>query len=119
MRRASHAAGELFPPPGPRSVVLVVDGPLTAGSVGSLCGRLHDVLQTTGADLVTCDVARLTHPSAADVDAVARLQLTARRLGRSIRLRHASGLLRELLSLFGLQEVVPCVPGAPPPEAPR
>ena len=90
--------------------MLVVDGPMTAGAVGSLCGRLYDVLQDTGVDLVTCDVAGLAQPSAADVDAVARLQLTARRLGRSIRLRHASGRLRELLGLFGLQDVVPCVP---------
>jgi ABC-type transporter Mla MlaB component len=97
-------------------VVLVVDGPMTAGAVGSLCGRLHDVLQATGVDLVTCDVAGVTQPSAADVDAVARLQLTARRLGRSIRLRHASGRLCELLDLFGLREVVPCVP---PNEAAR
>ena len=110
MRHASHPAGELLPPPGPRSVVLVLDGPMTPGSVGSLCGRLADVVRATGVDLVTCDVAGLAHPSAADVDAVARLQLTARRLGRSIRLRHASSRLRELLHLCGLQEVVPCVP---------
>ena len=76
-------------------------------AVRSLCGRLHDVLQATSVELVTCDVADIAHPSAADVDAVARLQLTARRSGRSIRLRHTSGHLRELLDLCGLQDVVP------------
>ena len=119
MRRVSHPTGEPCPPPGPPSVVLVVDGPMTAGSVGSLCGTLHAVLQATGVDLVTCDVAGLAHPSTADVEAVARLQLTARRMGRSIRLRHASGRLCELLDLFGLQDVVPCVPGVPPHDAAR
>jgi hypothetical protein len=58
-------------------------------------------------ELVTCDVAGIAHPSAADVDAVARLQLTAQCAGRSITLRHASGRLRELLDLCGLQGVVP------------
>jgi ABC-type transporter Mla MlaB component len=86
--------------------MLVVDGSMDAAALGSLCGRLHDVLQRTGVELVTCDVAGIAHPSAADVDAVARLQLTARRLGRSITLRHASDHLRELLELCGLQEVV-------------
>jgi ABC-type transporter Mla MlaB component len=100
-------------------VVLVVDRPMTAGSVGALCGKLRAVLQATGVDLVTCDVSGLAHPGAADVDGVARLQLTARRMGRSIRLRHESGRLRELLELFGLQEVVPSVQGVPPHEAAR
>jgi ABC-type transporter Mla MlaB component len=80
---------------------------MDAAAVGSLCGRLHDVLQVTSVELVTCDVAGIAHPSAADVHAVARLQLTARRAGRSITLRHTSDRLRELLDLCGLQEVVP------------
>ncbi len=50
----------------------------------------------------------VTDPDLATVDALARLQLAARRLGRSIRLRHASRELRELLSLAGLSDVLPC-----------
>jgi ABC-type transporter Mla MlaB component len=119
MRRASHPVGDLYPPPGPRSVVLKVDGPLSPGDVGSLCGRLRDVVEETGVDLVTCDVGGLSHPGAGDVDAVARLQLTARHLGRSIRLRHVSSGLRELLDLFGLQDAVPCPPAATSSETAR
>ena len=85
----------------------MVDGTMDAAAVAALCGRLHDVLQLTSVALVTCDVAGIAHPTAADIDAVARLQLTARRLGHSITLRHVSGRLRELLDLCGLQEVVP------------
>jgi hypothetical protein len=41
------------------------------------------------------------------VDALARLQLTARRLGRSIRLRHCRARLQDLLVLTGLCEELP------------
>jgi hypothetical protein len=42
------------------------------------------------------------------VDALARVQLTARRLGSELRLKDASQTLRELLSLAGLADVVRC-----------
>jgi hypothetical protein len=41
------------------------------------------------------------------VDALARLQLAARRAGRSIRLVHPSQELRDLLDFAGLADVVP------------
>ena len=44
----------------------------------------------------------------ATVNALARLALTARRLGRRVRLRHASPELTELLAYVGLAEVIPC-----------
>jgi hypothetical protein len=45
-------------------------------------------------------------PDLAVVDALARLQLAARRLGYSIGLRHPSAELRALLDLVGLADVV-------------
>jgi ABC-type transporter Mla MlaB component len=100
--------GAPLPPPGPRTVVLMVDAPITASSVSALCGRLDEILQGTEVELVACDVGALTRLDAGVVDAIARLQLTARRLGRSIRLRHASSELRQLLDLCGLRDAVPC-----------
>ena len=44
------------------------------------------------------------------VDDLARLQLAARAIGCSIRLRHACPKLVELLRLAGLSAVVPAVP---------
>jgi hypothetical protein len=41
------------------------------------------------------------------VEALARLQLLARGLGREIRLHRACGRLQELLDLTGLSDVVP------------
>jgi hypothetical protein len=54
---------------------------------------------------IVCDVGALT-PDAPAVDALARLQLTARRLGLEIQLRNASGELRQLLDLVGLRDVL-------------
>ena len=51
-------------------------------------------------------------PDLGTVDALARLALTARRLGCRVRLEHASSELRALLALAGLAEVVPCSPGS-------
>lgn len=42
------------------------------------------------------------------VDALARLQLAARRTGASVRLRGASPRLTEVLELAGLSDVLPC-----------
>jgi hypothetical protein len=60
--------------------------------------------------VVVCDVTAMVEPDAATIDALARLQLTARRYGCCIRLRHACGRLQGLLALTGLAEVVPCAP---------
>jgi hypothetical protein len=40
------------------------------------------------------------------VDALARLQLSARRCGRRLRLRDASGELQDLIAFVGLSEVL-------------
>jgi hypothetical protein len=63
------------------------------------------VLVHRGAEVV---VGELAGPCAelAVVDALARLQLLARRLGCSIRVRHPSEELRDLLALVGLADVI-------------
>jgi ABC-type transporter Mla MlaB component len=45
---------------------------------------------------------------AVTVDALARLQLAARRHQYQVRLRGASNELRELVALMGLRDVLPC-----------
>jgi anti-anti-sigma regulatory factor len=58
---------------------------------------------------VVFDIRSLEWPDAATVEALARLQLTALRSGRRIRLRNASGELQDLLALVGLVELLPVV----------
>jgi ABC-type transporter Mla MlaB component len=67
------------------------------------------VLRSSRADVAFCEVRDVV-PDAVTVDALARLQLAARRLGCQVRLRHASEELRELVAFMGLDDVLPdCV----------
>ena len=59
---------------------------------------------------IVCDVSTVA-PEVAAVDALARIQLNACRLGLEIRLRHASGALLELITFAGLDEVLRVEPG--------
>lgn len=97
-------------PPEANDIHLVINGPITGAAIPGLCDRVRQALEGSGAGLVVCDVGALVDPDAATVDAVARLQLTARRLGGQVRLLDASAELQELLALAGLDEVVPCAP---------
>lgn len=54
---------------------------------------------------IVCDVGDLAADAVA-VDTLARLQVTARRLGLEIRLCHASSELRDLLAFVGLRDVL-------------
>jgi hypothetical protein len=58
--------------------------------------------------LIVCDASALVDPDLGTIDALARLQLRARRIGCEIRLRHTSRELAELLAFAGLAEVL-CV----------
>jgi ABC-type transporter Mla MlaB component len=100
------------PPHGANTIVVVMEGPIERADVAELCERVRLLLASSNAKLVICDVRALTKPDAATVDALARLQLTARRLGSQVRLRHACGALQDLLALVGLSEVVPLSPAS-------
>lgn len=91
----------------PGTIVLGIGGPLTPSSILGLCQRLQLLLEGCDGGLIVCELGRLDGPDAGTVDALARLQLTAARLGRQVRLRHASSELRELLALMGLRDVLP------------
>jgi hypothetical protein len=54
---------------------------------------------------IICDVSALA-PDAGSVDALARLELLARRQGKQLRLRKVSPELQQLLGLCGLGEVL-------------
>jgi ABC-type transporter Mla MlaB component len=97
----------LWPPPGPRSVVVVVHGGLAGPAAQqALCDRIRMALCCTGADVVTCDVSRLAPVTLAAVDALARAQLKTRQAGRRLRLRAATAELDALLALVGLRDVL-------------
>jgi len=98
-------------------VVLVIGGPIARAGVPGLCERVRALLEGSNADLVICDVSALVDPDAVTVDALARLQLIARRFGRQVQLHQACRGLQELIALMGLSEVVPLSAELPPLES--
>jgi ABC-type transporter Mla MlaB component len=95
--------------PAPHTVGFAIRGPITRADVPAFCERVCALLSETGADVVLCDV-REAGSDAVTVEALARLQLAARRRGCQVRLCHASPELRDLLAFMGLRDVLPCGP---------
>ena len=56
--------------------------------------------------VIVCDVAEAMQADASFVDALARLQLTARRSNCELLFRHVSDELRGLIAFMGLDEVL-------------
>jgi ABC-type transporter Mla MlaB component len=81
-------------------------------AVVAACNEARMRLDECTDEVVPCDVRSVTRPDAAAIDALARLQLIARRRGRRIGLRNASPELQELLAAVGLSEVLPCAEGS-------
>ncbi len=90
---------------GPQRIAFAIRGPIERSDLPGLCERVCALLQAAAADVVLCDV-RGVGSDAVTVDALARLQLAARRHGCQVRLRHASKELRELVAFMGLRDVL-------------
>jgi ABC-type transporter Mla MlaB component len=101
------------PRPEPSTSVLVIGSRVALADVPCLCGRVRASLEQRRGDVVVCDVGAVRSPDAVTVDVLARLQLTARRLGGRILLRDAPPGLQDLLDFVGLSDAVP-VAGALP-----
>jgi ABC-type transporter Mla MlaB component len=94
--------------PGPGGTVLIMIGPVAREGIPALCDRARRLLEGCDAGPISCDVAALVQPDAVTIDALARLQLAALRLGYRVELQRARGPLVELLLLSGLSGVVRC-----------
>ncbi|MGH2691523.1 MAG: STAS domain-containing protein [Actinomycetota bacterium] len=94
--------------PNPSTIVFALNGPIAPKDVSWMCERVRSLLESSGDDNLNCDVGAVSEPDAGTVEALARMQLTARRLGGRVKLKNACGELRELLTLAGLTDVVPC-----------
>ncbi|ORT54026.1 STAS domain-containing protein [Streptomyces sp. CB03238] len=99
--------------------IFLVVGVIEPADVPRLCEELTELLSGSGGgDVgcdVICDIGGVTRPNLVTVEALARLRLTAQRLGRRMTVRNAQPAVRELLELVGLDgllgEVTP--PAAP------
>ena len=87
-------------------VLLVVRGPIAPQDIPVLCRRARWLLERSGAALVICDVGALVEPDAVTVEALAKVRLTARRVGCRVRLRHPCRELSQLLAFMGLADIL-------------
>jgi ABC-type transporter Mla MlaB component len=92
-------------------LVLRVRGRIDPEDVAGLVAQLRALLDA-GTGEVVCDVAGVLEPDLVAMDALARMQRTARLRGRGIRLRDARPDLLELLRFCGLWDVVPAAAGS-------
>ena len=93
-----------MPTSGSHEVAFAISGPMSRADLPGLCKRVRAVLSRSGA-IVACDVAGVS-VDAVTVDALARLQLAARRRDCCVMLRNPSGELLELVELMGLTHVL-------------
>jgi hypothetical protein len=89
---------------GPHQVAFAIRVPIRRADLPPHCARVCGLLE--GSDSVIRCIVDATEPDAVTVDALARLQVAARRRGRSIVLERASPALLELVQLMGLEEVL-------------
>jgi ABC-type transporter Mla MlaB component len=90
----------------PETLAFAIRGPITRADLPGLCDRVCALLTENAGRIVLCDV-RGVEPDAVAVDALARLQLGARRHGCQVRLRGASSELLALVAFMGLADVLP------------
>jgi ABC-type transporter Mla MlaB component len=96
----------LMTPDTPRTITFAIRGPIERGDLPGLYDRVCKLLADNRGCIGACDVAGV-HPDAVAVEALARLQLAARRHGCQLRLRNASHELLELVDFMGLGDVLP------------
>ncbi|MEU6663617.1 STAS domain-containing protein [Streptomyces sp. NPDC046821] len=81
---------------------LAVAGALCRDDVPRLCDQVSTACARAPGRQIVLDVTAVTSADLATVDAIARMQLAARRAGTGLRLRDPSPALRALLELVGL-----------------
>jgi ABC-type transporter Mla MlaB component len=91
---------------GSAGAIMVLRDPITREGLEALCEGTRALLKGSDVDLLVCDIGALTDPDAVAIDALARLQLTARRLGRRIRFRDACGEVQRLVGFMGLEDIL-------------
>ncbi len=99
-----------MPGPAAPTIALTIRPPLARADLPGLYARVCALLAAGPAGVVCCGVAGVA-ADAVCVDALARLQLAARRHRCEVVMHGASCELVELVELMGLRDVLPERPG--------
>ena len=94
-----------MPIPAGSALTFVINGPIARDDLPGLYRRVCALLECSGTAIAYCEVTGVS-ADAVTVDALARLQLVARRHGCQVRMRGASDELRELVAFMGLDAVL-------------
>jgi ABC-type transporter Mla MlaB component len=87
------------------TITFAITGPITRDDLPGLCDRVCALLEEGSASVAYCDVTGVG-VDAVTVDALARLQLGARRRDCTVRLLNASQELLALVRFMGLDNVI-------------
>ena len=90
----------------PTTIVFTIYGPIERGDLAGLCARVCALFERTRPQVAFCELDGV-RADAVVADALARLQLGARRRGCQVRLRDAPADVLALLAFMGLSEVLP------------
>ena len=88
-----------------RTIAFAVHGPIERSDLPGLCDRVCALFAKTTPEVAYCDVSDVP-ADAVTVDALARLQLGAKRTGCTVRLRNASPELVALVEFMGQENVL-------------
>ena len=99
----SDRKGVALPTHGPSTIVFAIGGPIAREELPSLCEAFRAAAE--GRAVVVCDVGGI-RPDLVAVEALARVALTAKRLGCRVRVRGASEELCRLAAYLGLDCVL-------------
>jgi ABC-type transporter Mla MlaB component len=88
----------------PSTIMFAIRGPIAREDLPALYKRVCLLLEQSGASVAVCEVSGVA-ADAVSVDALARLQLAARRHRCRVELRDASAELRDLIAFMGLEDV--------------
>jgi len=92
-------------PPERSTIAFAISGPIERSDLPGLLEHVCSLLEGSDAKVALCDLSD-ADADAVTVDALARLQLAAKRNDCQVRLQHASPELRTLVTLMGLQDVL-------------
>ena len=90
----------------PTTIAFTIRGPIERGDLPGLYARVCSLFERMRPQVAFC-VLDGVRADAVVADALARLQLGARRRGCQVRLRNAPADVLQLLAFMGLSEVLP------------
>jgi hypothetical protein len=95
-------------PSAPGELHVAIGGSIDGDDVENTCDGTGFDADEPALTRVVCHVDPVANPDVGTVDALARMQLAARRRGWELWVEGATERMRELLALTGLEDVVRC-----------